>query len=72
MKENLSFEKEWPVAWADTDNILFFNLSCFEINVMTFYSLQFYEATKKESCFLLMKLLWGSNGEIILRKKKLL
>lgn len=56
--ENLSFEKEWPAAWPDTDKILFSKLRPVIIDIMTFshfsfMKLQFY---KEESYFLLMKL----------------
>lgn len=56
MKENLPFEKEWPVAWPDTDKILFFKFTPVEIDIMTFFHFSFMKLLRK-SYFLLMKLL---------------
>lgn len=45
------------VAWPDTDKTLFFNLSPVETDIMTFSSLQFYEAAEEERYVLLVRLL---------------
>lgn len=50
MNESLPFEKEWPVAWPDTDNILFFNIRL-EIDVMTFFHLNFMKLLRKRVGF---------------------